>query len=415
MKLFMICIFCIRMDSFSTVVSSFEEELQKRRNYKRRRLPHTHALPSGDDTSHIQGNKQDFNSSTIENIDTHRPIHQTSNSQRRNRKNSDETGSSRDYIDNYQHFGKKSPEMEALQTMEVLQTVQTAYDLLRVKAKSPKNKDSTKAAKGKGKKQKAKGKGKGRYSKSPKNYTTKHPEQSGNVTHSPISIHITKSPKGYKDKYSKKNKSKGKKNKTPKTKSDKGKGKGKKSAQCFTLYSSKGKGKKSKKKSVPCSGTFDPTSSPTRQPNSPPIVVTTNPPTKSPAPTKCDDLDCPRPSRPTDNKTTPVPTPAPIQKPGTTKPIKTSAPQKKTEKTAAPQKIKNNQPTARPMKSRDPTPLPTKQLAGPPSTKAPQPTGEPTPCTDDLECEIRPTNPTDGGSQRVDRRLGNVQKVKKIK
>lgn len=67
--------------------------------------------------------------------------------------------------------------------------------------------------------------------------------------------------------------------------------------KCYT-YKSNGKGKsKSNKKSVPCSGTFNPTQSPT-------TIGGTRAPTKNKAPsiTPCDDLDCPRPTNPVNLK-----------------------------------------------------------------------------------------------------------------
>lgn len=89
----------------------------------------------------------------------------------------------------------------------------------------------------------------------------------------------------------------------PKSKKKSPKGtqtKSKKSNQCYT-YNDKSK---KKKKSVPCSGTFNPTQEPTRQPNLEPTV--TSPPNNSQppsvAPTICDDLDCPRPTNPIDKE-----------------------------------------------------------------------------------------------------------------
>ncbi len=90
---------------------------------------------------------------------------------------------------------------------------------------------------------------------------------------------------------------KSKKSKGKNSKKDKG-SKGK----CYTY-----KGK-SKKKNVPCSGTLDPTSSPTRQPNSSPSIVITESPTISQSPSGCDDLDCPRPPPPTRGPSPPSPT-----------------------------------------------------------------------------------------------------------
>ncbi len=118
----------------------------------------------------------------------------------------------------------------------------------------------------------------------------------------------------------------------------------KKSNQCYT-YNDKSK---KKKKSVPCSGTFNPTQEPTRQPNLEPTA--TNPPNNSQppsiAPTICDDLDCPRPTNPID-KGEPVVSPSLISQ----------------------------------------TPQPS---TAPPVSRGPVITSSPSECTD-LDCE-RPTN-----------------------
>lgn len=285
-----------------------------------------------------------------------------------------------------------------------------------------------------------KGKQEGLKTKSPK---TNYDKQSYNKT---------KSPKGKYD-------SKGKSYKTKSPKSKKSK---EKTSNCYTYVDdhSKGKSNKKRKKSVPCSGTFDPTMTPTpkpvtRAPNFEPTIATPSPsqePRRTPVPTKCRELDCERPTNPTDKDKSnqPQTTPSPLTSPSTSAPTRskiiptllpTRSPQKSEPITSPPTSsppdpapppssptlsptrsnlIITLAPTATPVKNSTPAPIVTTTKApertpvnsfltrapqpqpSPPSNISPSPsirtsaevTAEPTPCTDGLDCEERPTNPT---------------------
>jgi hypothetical protein len=179
------------------------------------------------------------------------------------------------------------------------------------------------------------------------------------------SNHSSVSPSPNFDIVSKKS-SKRKQSKSPKLKLGKGSGENgntskkdkkpttPKDQKCYT-YTKRGKKSKKESKRVPCSGTYDPTQSPTYTSADDELTGTQTPtqtpsPTITYSPTACDDLDCRRPTTPT---------------------VKESS-----------------------SASRSPFPLTSAPIISPGRI----PTPEPSRCTDGLDGCQRPTNPTDGVS-----------------